>query len=68
MNEQLQQFARQELKNGLSQLPEAWQMTFKRMYSHKDLEANISDVVDRMPADKLDLAMQQVQRSLEKQK
>ena len=66
MNEKLQAFARQNLKDGLAQLPEDNQMLFKRMYSHKNLETNINDVVDKMPEDKLDWAMQQVDRSLAK--
>jgi len=67
MNNQIQDFARQTLKDGLSQLPEDWQLMFKRMYSHENLEASINDVVDSMPEDKLDWAMQQVERSLAKQ-
>lgn len=67
MNNQLQAFARQNLKDGLAQLPENNQMLFKRMYSHENLDADISDVVDSMPDDKLDWAMQQVERSLGKQ-
>ena len=67
MNNQIQDFARQTLKDGLSQLPEDSQLLFKRMYSHENLEASINDVVDSMPEDKLDWAMQQVERSLAKQ-
>lgn len=66
MNEQLQNFARQNLKDGLAQLPEKWQMMFKRMYSHKNLDADINDVIDNVPEDRLDWAMQQVEKSLEK--
>lgn len=66
MNNQLQEFARQSLKDGLAKLTEGHQMIFKRMYSHKNLELPINDVVDLMPADKLDWAMQQVQRSIDK--
>lgn len=66
MNKQLQDYARTELKEGLAMLPEKQQLFFKRMYSHQNLEANINDVVDSMPEDKLDWAMQQVQRSLDK--
>jgi len=68
MNNQLQEFARQNLKDGLTKLPEGHQELFKRMYSHGNLEASINDVVDGMPEDKLDWAMQQVQRSLDKLK
>ena len=81
MNKQLQEFARQQLKEGLAALPENNQTIFKRMYSFQwkfdgegrsftpngdkaDLDKPISDVVDDMPEDKLDWAMQQVENSL----
>lgn len=67
MNKQLQEFARNQLKEGLGRLPESNQMLFKRMYSHEDLSRDINDVVDFMPEEKLDWAMQQVQRTLDKQ-
>lgn len=66
MNSQLQTFARNTLKEGLSKLPESSQLMFKKMYSPHNLESGINDVVDAMPEDRLDWAMQQVQRSLEK--
>ena len=66
MNDSLQQFARQQLKDGLAMLPESHHLMFKRMYSHKNLEKDINAVVDDMPEEKLDWAMQQVERSLEK--
>ncbi len=66
MNNQLQEFARAQLKDGLDKLPESNQLFFKRMYSGGNLDANINDVVDAMPEDKLDWAMQQVQRSLDR--
>lgn len=65
MNEQLQKYARDILKVGLEQLPESHHMMFKHMYSHKNLDADINDIIDTMPEDKLDWAMQQVQRSLD---
>ena len=65
MNNQIQDFARQKIKEGLAQLPEDWQVRFKKMYSHKNLDADINTIVDQMSEDKLDWAMQQVQRSLE---
>ena len=68
MNDQLQKFARQTLKDGLAQLPKKNQLLFKRMYSHDDLEAPINDVVDKIGADNLDWAMQQVQRTIDGQK
>ena len=66
MNKQLEAFAKSELKEGLKQLSEAQRLLFKRMYSHKNLELSIEEVVDNMPTDKLDWAMQQVQNSLAK--
>ena len=66
MNKQLEEFARDTLKEGLAQLPYDQQLLFKRMYSHKNLELPINDVVDQMEPEKLDWAMQQVRRSLEK--
>ena len=66
MNSQLQDFARTELKEGLARLPESHHLIFKRMYSHLNLSAPINQVVDNMHEDKLDWAMQQVQRSLDK--
>ncbi len=63
MNEQLQIFAREQLKEGLSKLTEGHIRIFKRMYSYNNLEADINDVIDAMPANELDWAMQQVQRS-----
>jgi len=65
MNDTLQEYARETLKEGLDRLPENNITLFKRMYSPDDLEADINDVVDRMSEDRLDWAMQQVQRSLE---
>jgi len=66
MNNQLQDFARVQLKESLNQLPESWQLMFKRMYSEDNLDLPIGEVVDKVPEDKLDWAMQQVERSLEK--
>jgi len=68
MNNQLQEFARKDLKDGLALLPESNQTLFKRMYSPENLDADIDTAVDNMPEEKLDWAMQQVQRSLDKLK
>lgn len=66
MNQQLQNYARQQLKEDLTQCTEAQQLLFKRMYSHDDLERSIDEVVNNIPEDKLDRAMDQVERTLEK--
>lgn len=74
MNEKLQDFARSTLKEGLAILPEANHRTFKLMYARDGGKRSvddavampINDVVDRMPPEQLDWAMQQVQSSLDK--
>lgn len=66
MNNQLQEFARAQLKLGLNQLPEFNQNLFKKMYNNGDHSKPIGIVVDDMSEDKLDWAMQQVQRTLDK--
>ncbi|KKN78318.1 hypothetical protein LCGC14_0351770 [marine sediment metagenome] len=66
MNNQLQKFARDSLKKGLSQCTTAEKLLFKRMYSHNNLDLHIDKVVDNMPEDRLDWAMQQVQRTVDK--
>ena len=66
MKKQLQDFARQTIKDGLAKLPKSNSMFFKRMYSHDNLEADINDVIDAIPEDKLDWAAQQVERTLAK--
>ncbi|KKM03794.1 hypothetical protein LCGC14_1770800, partial [marine sediment metagenome] len=40
--------------------------TFNKMYSHKELDKDVDAVVDDMSMDKLDWAMQQVKRSVDK--
>lgn len=68
MNNKLQEFARIEIKSGLTKLPKNYQKVFMQMYSFDNLKVDINDVVDKMSEDKLDWAMQQVQRSLDKLK
>ena len=57
MNKQLEAYARETLKEGLTQLPDVQQALFIRMYSHDNLEAPINDVVDGIDEEKLDWAM-----------
>lgn len=66
MNNQLLVYARKTLKQGLAKCTEKQVLMFKRIYSHGDLKKQINDVVDSMPDEKLDWAMQQVQRTLER--
>ena len=74
MNNQLQSFARQTLLDGLASLPEDWLRTFNLMYGMDDGRRTVEDatampieaVVAEIPEEKLDWAMQQVERSLVK--
>lgn len=60
--------ARQILKDLLAQCTEEQQLFFKRMYSHKNLELHINDAVDQMDTEKIDWAIRQVERTIEKNK
>lgn len=66
MNKQLEDYARQKIKEGLSKLSEGHQTIFKRMYSHENSRLSINEVVDNMQKEKLDWALTQVQNSLKK--
>lgn len=66
MNNEIQEFARNSLKEGLSLCTDAQVHLFKRMYSHNNLDLDIDEVVDNMPEGKIDNAMLQVQRTLDK--
>jgi hypothetical protein len=68
VNQKLQDYARNYLKTELAKLPEGNQSLFKLMYGRnggtRPVEETsampVDSVVDEMPADKLDWAMQQV--------
>lgn len=74
MNQQLQDFARAEIGNGLAQLPETWQHKFRLMYGRQNgkrsiddaLAMPLADVIGEIPPAQLDWAMQQVNASLAK--
>jgi hypothetical protein len=66
MNDELEKFARSTIKIGLSQCNEKQQLLFKRIYSHENIELPINEVVEKMPAEKLDWAMKQVSNTLSK--
>jgi hypothetical protein len=67
MNNELQEFARKYIKDGLSKLSEQHVELFKRMYAKNgDISLDINVVVERMPEAKLDCAMQQIKRTIAK--
>ena len=68
MNKILKQFTKSELKKGLDKCTEKEAHLFKRLYSNNNLDLPINDVVDNIPDEKLDWAMQQVENTLYKNK
>jgi len=64
MEESIEAFARGQLIEGLNKCSEGQVRLFKQMYSFKDMEADIETAVSNMPEDKLDWALQQVNRTL----
>ena len=66
MNEKLQDFARDDLKKGLAQCTEGQQRLFKQMYAHENRDKDINFAVYNMPNERLDWAMEQVERTLNK--
>jgi len=66
MNKELEEFARNSLKDGLSKCTDGQKLMFKRMYAGGDLGMDINSVVDQMEAGKLDWAMIQIERTLNK--
>jgi len=65
MNSNLEEYARTTLKENLGKCTEKQQAFFKRMYSFANQDLSINVVVDRMPVEKLDWAMQQVQSTID---
>ncbi len=66
MNETLKTAAKDILKNLLSQCTEPQQFMFKRMYCHKNLDLPINEAVDQMPEDKINWAITQCEKTVEK--
>lgn len=66
MNKTIAKFARDQIKAKLALCTEQQQHVFKQMYSHKDLARSIDEAVDAMPDDKLDWALTQIEKTLEK--
>ena len=64
MHHKIERYARNEIKAGLSLCTETQKSLFKRMYSYKQLDREINSVVDAVAADKLDNALDQVERTI----
>ena len=74
MNSSIENYARQQIAEGLTSLPEGSQRVFKLMYGRKggkrpveeSVEMSLADVVVEIPAEKLDWALTQIQNSHDK--
>jgi len=66
MNKTIETFTRDLLKELIIKCNNNEQLIFKRMYSHKNLDLPVEDIVSNIPCDKLDWALTQVQNTLAK--
>lgn len=64
MNETVEEFTRNRIKNKIKKCNKEEIHLFKRMYSHKDLDKDIEDVIDDMDSDDLDHALTQVENTI----
>ena len=65
-NETIKNLAKEMLKELLSECTDGQQLMFKRMYCDKNLELSINEAVEQMADDKIDWAITQVERTVEK--
>jgi hypothetical protein len=56
--------SRRKLKNLISQCTDIQQLFFKKMYSHKNIELPIDQVIDNMGDDKIDWAISQCETTI----
>ena len=68
MNNELQNFAKDYLKDNLAKCSVEQRYIFRLMYGYNKPELTINEIVDAMPEDKLDWAMDQVKRTLDNKK
>ena len=68
MNEELSTYARTFLKENIAKCTEGEIHVFKKMYSPTNPSLDIDKVIDQMPNEKLDWAMDQVKNSLKNKK
>ena len=68
MNNILETYARNWLKENISYCTDNQKHIFKRIYSCENLTLNIDTVIDTMPTDQLDNAITKVQRTIDKNK
>jgi hypothetical protein len=65
-NETLIRISKEYLKELLMKCTEGQQLMFKRMYCSKKLDLSINEAVDQMDDNKIDWAVSQTERTVEK--
>lgn len=68
MNTTFSKAGKDILKGLLNECTEGQQLMFKRMYSHKNLDCPINDVVELLEDDKISHAITQCENTVEKNK
>lgn len=63
LQQQANELLRGYIKNELSKLEDKHRLLFMKMYSHKDLNANIDHVVDSIHVDKLNWVVKQIENT-----
>lgn len=66
MNKILETYARNWLKENLPHCTYNQKQVFKQMYSSKNVSLDIETIIDNMPTDQLDYAIEQVERTIDK--
>ena len=66
MNATLENVCRTAVKEKLALCTKAHQLFFNRMYAHKNLDQAFEITVDKMPAEKLSRALDQIEATLKK--
>lgn len=66
MNKTVDNFMNETLVKLYNQCTESQQLLFRRMYSHKNLDASIVEIVENMAHDKKEWAISQCERTLHK--
>ncbi len=64
MNEDLQNYARSEIKQALAECTEEQRKQFKQIYAYYNVDLSISDVVNDIQDDKLECALDLCERNL----
>lgn len=65
-NKTIIEFTKNKLKDLLKECTDSQQLMFKRMYSNNNIDISINEVVDNMESEKLDWALTQVERTIQK--